>query len=364
MTVTGITTRVSRTADSLGTTKSNLGATRVATKEVSAAEYNALADGLVAVQEEVGKHDGSEPGTLVARMAEAEDAIADVEASVTALEANTAPVGASFVTLGTNGTLTDERVLAVAGALSLTDGGAGGNATITAERTANNWAFAMPSYGTVVRHYRRTDCCGIESGMTDGFYRISGSTLDASLQEAGANGVIATGQANATAYARIQGCTTTAGTEEIPALGTGLLTHRVRVRFKIPTISTSGHRFFTIVGLFGPANTVAPTDGVFLFGQDDVNSHRWVVRARAASVDTDVNTAVALDTGWHVAELQVSGTAAEIWLDGVSLGTLNSGFPTTNLTHGVAYGKTTGSSSARRVNVDWIDHAWARTGGY
>lgn len=361
-----LTSLPTRTASSLGASpKRNRYTVRDAARSLSADEYEDIADAVVAVCTDVGTDTSPAAGSLKKRMSDAEASLTSLDGRLDVIEAApSAPVGAQYVTLATNATLTSERVLTVSGAATLTDGGAGGNATIAVEKTSNNWAVAMPSYGTVVRHYRRTDCCGIENNMTDGFYRISGSLYDSGLQEAGANGVIQTGQSNATAYARIQGCTTTAGTEEIPALGTGLLTHRVRVRFKIPTLSTSGHRFFTIVGLFGPANVVAPTDGVFLFGQDDVNSHRWVVRARAASVDTDVNTAVALDTGWHVAELQVSGTAAEVWLDGVSLGTLNSGFPTTNLTHGVAYGKTTGSSNARRISVDWIDHTWAPSSAF
>jgi hypothetical protein len=42
-----------------------------------------------------------------------------------------APTNAQYVVLATNATLTDERVLAVAGSLELADGGAGNNATLT-----------------------------------------------------------------------------------------------------------------------------------------------------------------------------------------------------------------------------------------
>lgn len=65
--MTGIATRVSRTAGSLGTTKSNRRTPRVVTEEMSCAEYEAMADGLVAAQEEIGLHDGSEAGSLVYR---------------------------------------------------------------------------------------------------------------------------------------------------------------------------------------------------------------------------------------------------------------------------------------------------------
>lgn len=361
-----LTSLPTRTASSLGASpKQDRYPVRDAARSLSAAEYEDIADAVVAVCADVGTDTSPAANSLKKRMNDAEASLTSLDGRLDVIEAApSAPVGAQYVTLATNATLTSERVLTVSGAATLTDGGAGGNATIAVERTSNNWALSMPSYGTVVRHYRRTDCCGMESGITDGFYRISGSPSDASLQEAGTNGVLATGVNSATAYARLQGCTTTTGTEEIMALATSGLTHRIRIRFKIPTLSNSSHRFHTILGMFGPAANAAVTDGLFLFGDDATNSGNWVVRARASSVDTDVNSAVALDTNWHTFEMQASNGAAQMWLDGVSLGSLSTGFPTTNLTHGLAYGRTVGTSSARRVNIDWIDHAWAPSSAF
>ena len=55
---------------------------------------------------------------------------------VTTLEAGGggggAPNNATYVTLSTNGTLTNERVLTAGAGISITDGGAGGNVTIEA----------------------------------------------------------------------------------------------------------------------------------------------------------------------------------------------------------------------------------------
>jgi hypothetical protein len=42
-----------------------------------------------------------------------------------------APIGAEYVLISADATLTDERVLQVGAGLTLTDGGAGGNATIS-----------------------------------------------------------------------------------------------------------------------------------------------------------------------------------------------------------------------------------------
>lgn len=63
------------------------------------------------------------PGTNTTQLA--------TTAFVTAAGGSFAPVGAPYVTLALDGTLTNERVLAVGSVLSLTDGGAGGNATLS-----------------------------------------------------------------------------------------------------------------------------------------------------------------------------------------------------------------------------------------
>jgi len=98
MPITGITSRVSRLAASLGLTKTDARPVRNATREISAAEYNVLADGLVAVQEEVGKHDGSEPGSLVAR--------------TFALESGTIPANAIQTFASTPGSVASTTALA------------------------------------------------------------------------------------------------------------------------------------------------------------------------------------------------------------------------------------------------------------
>src|SRR5262245_59128820 len=54
--------------------------------------------------------------------------VKQINASLASL--NYAPTAAQYVTMALDGTLSAERVLAVSAALSLTDGGANGNATI------------------------------------------------------------------------------------------------------------------------------------------------------------------------------------------------------------------------------------------
>lgn len=53
-----------------------------------------------------------------------------------------APVGASYLTLGTDGTLTDERVLTAGAGIAFTDGGAGSTLTIEATGAAAASSFS------------------------------------------------------------------------------------------------------------------------------------------------------------------------------------------------------------------------------
>lgn len=55
-----------------------------------------------------------------------------------------APVGASYVTLGTDGTLTSERVLTAGAGITLTDAGAGSTITIAASGAAAANSFLRP----------------------------------------------------------------------------------------------------------------------------------------------------------------------------------------------------------------------------
>lgn len=57
-----------------------------------------------------------------------------------------APTGASYVTLGTNGTLTDERVLTAGDGVTVTDAGAGSTVTVAADITRAR-AMAFVSLG-------------------------------------------------------------------------------------------------------------------------------------------------------------------------------------------------------------------------
>lgn len=62
----------------------------------------------------------------------------------------TAPVDASYVVIGLNGDLTAERVLAVGTGLTLTDGGAGGNATLSLDADLVTLAGLTPVRGSII----------------------------------------------------------------------------------------------------------------------------------------------------------------------------------------------------------------------
>lgn len=63
-----------------------------------------------------------------------------------------APTNASYLVLGTNATLTNERVLTAGTGITLTDGGAGGNLTI-ASSGGGNAAIAIVDFGSGTGDY-------------------------------------------------------------------------------------------------------------------------------------------------------------------------------------------------------------------
>jgi hypothetical protein len=131
----GLTTLPTRSEDSVGATKTNAYALRVAgVKGLTAAQYNVLADAVVDVAAEVGKHDGSTAGSLVAR--------------ATALEAVPA------VTLSASSALANERVLTAGSGITLTDGGAGSTVTVACSGPQGIFRFndtSTAQFGSVVK---------------------------------------------------------------------------------------------------------------------------------------------------------------------------------------------------------------------
>ncbi|MEN8236147.1 MAG: hypothetical protein ABFQ95_01140 [Pseudomonadota bacterium] len=95
----------------------------------------------------------------------------------------------------------------------------------------------------------------------------------------------------------------------------------VEFLFKIETLSTSSVRYFLDIGLFGVGFDAEPTDGVYFYYSDNVNSGQWVGKSRNASTETTANSTVAANTNWTKLRVSINaaGTSASYFIDDVEM---------------------------------------------
>lgn len=89
-----------------------------------------------------------------------------------------APTDASYVTLGTNGTLTDERVLTAGTGISITDAGAGSTVTVASTITQYTDEMAQDAVGGIL-----VDSSEIDFTYNDGTPSITASIVAGSIDE-------------------------------------------------------------------------------------------------------------------------------------------------------------------------------------
>lgn len=121
-----------------------------------------------------------------------------------------APTNATYVTLSTNGTLTDERVLTAGSGISITDGGAGGNVTIASTVSA---APTNAQYVTLA----------LDATLTNERVLTAGTNI--TIVDGGANNPVTLSSPTGATGTTVEGDTITAG--HVTAIGTGLTTQTV-----------------------------------------------------------------------------------------------------------------------------------------
>ena len=263
-----------------------------------------------------------------------------------------APSTATYVTLTTDATLSQERTLTAGDGLSLTDGGTGNAVTL-----------AKDTIDTGRKRVQFIDDFFGDSGSTGSLG--GGTNFQVSVSGTGAiinnNSIAETGVFGL--WEPTTGTTSTgragifSGATGSLALGQGVAT--LEGKFKITTLSTSGERYQLRWGFYDSTSN-APVDAVsFLY--DESTSASWRIQTMSNSVATTTTTATTVDiTAFHRFKIVVNalGTSVSFFIDGTEV----SGSPiTTNIPTGVTRTLTimTGiyksvGSTARLYNIDYI----------
>lgn len=132
----------------------------------------------------------------------------------------------------------------------------------------------------------------------------------------------------------------------------------VQSRCVLVNTSTLAQRFFYRHGLSNSVTEATTTDGIYFRCIDTENSGNFVCVCRAASVESVVNTAVAPSTtnlqNLRI-EINAAGSSAQFFIDGVSVGTINTNLPanTVLLSHILSIQKTTGTTD-RQLHTDYM----------
>ncbi len=185
---------------------------------------------------------------------------------------------------------------------------------------------------------------GFKSGVSSG-----GSV--AALAVAGHPGVVEISSGtNATTSNGILKSSTPLTTFAPLLVGSGVMTYETLV--EIPTLFAGGNTGQLRMGLMDEI-TGAPSNAIH--AQYDNTTANWQLYARAATVATSVTGGTAVTTGWHYIKIVVNaaGTSAELFVDGVSQGTVSSGLPTAGMSYGNQVQKTA-LTTAMIQRVDFV----------
>ena len=300
-----------------------------------------------------------------------------------------APVGAQYVTLATDATLTSERVLTAGTLVDLVDGGAGGAVTIDVDLTEaasvtptladeavliQSAAAGKADLRTVDRVVRRTRPQRAVHWewdfLTDGATTTAGQGVGIETNDTGAS-TTATAISEVDHPGQVTSTTGTSATSGATFLAAGSNAIRFgggtwvyEAEIKIPTLSTSLQRFAALFGFFDVVNVANQVDGAYLLYDEggvstgSAASANWQLVTAASSSRTFTTSGTAVGTGWTTLRIEVNAaaTSVEFFVDGVSLGTIALTIPTSAsqlVGAGWCIKKSIGTT-ARTVVVDYL----------
>lgn len=256
-----------------------------------------------------------------------------------------APTDAQYVTLATNTTLTNERVLTVGDHITLNDGGAGGNATI-------DWLYDPRKDIFLFNECHATDnmtasnANGGSAGFTDG-----------SAASSEALGVVRT-RSGATTNGRSH-----FGSSTTDQILFGTRAHKFEVKTKYSNLSNATDRYETFIGFYDAFATGSMVDGAWFQYRDDINSGKFecITSSNSTATTTDSGITVAT-TDYYKFTILVNSAGTEVIfkIDDTTVATHTTNIPTgsgRNTGFGVCLRKTAaGAGTADRfITTDYIN---------
>ena len=104
---------------------------------------------------------------------------------------------------------------------------------------------------------------------------------------------------------------------------------KIKTKFKLPTLSSSGERYKVIFGFVGDCTSATITDGVY-FEYSEASSTNWRLCAADDSTRTETNsTVVVAGNQWIRLEIIIDSSAnvASFVLNGSTIGTVSTNIP-------------------------------------
>lgn len=265
----------------------------------------------------------------------------EVDVTVTSTNATAAPATASYLTLGTDGTLTNERVLTALPSIKFTDTGPGGILGVSFQ-DPNKFAFMFI-----------TDFCEAAIGGTAFTSAVTGTGATGTFGSIPNRAGIWSQQTGTTATGRSVITSSVAGIA--PQGAGGIITFDSANC--LSALSDGTNTFVAIVGFGDTATASTQVDGIFFRYTHTENAGNWSCVTRTGGVETSTNSGVAptLANTFQVLRIVVNdGTDAQFFINDVLVATNNTNLPGSTGYFGALIGiyKQVGTTT-RIIHTDW-----------
>jgi hypothetical protein len=193
----------------------------------------------------------------------------------------------------------------------------------------------------------------ISGSLVWGLPTASGWTFTNAAATAAHPGVIANASlSGAGSKSLILGQNTATDSPQMFLLGGGALT--INWVFNIGTLSNGTNTYILVFGLGDTTTSASIANGVWMQYSSGLNSGDWTINTASSTTPTNINSTVAVTTGWHNAQIAINaaGTSATFSIDGTALGTIITNLPTSGITPLFNMVYVEGTVAAASVEVD------------